>query len=267
MGHGARPAGRAHRPLSRAADALRRHGLGLHTLLTVAQAQFAEQALPGPTGERNTLRHRARGSFAVLGRGDAGLAAVVSALAARATASTGSVATSTRPGLAGCRLAGGCRHCCPMPPCQAWRTTVPAWRSRVRSDAAHALSSHWPSRPGAILPLVTSAGHVQQLYRFTAEQTLTVNTAAAGGNAALLAGSTNDEQRHALTRQREVSPRRPGSRQRRSATGAITEAASNSTYRFVEAVASPWPPGSEGVGMRLVHTPLRHRAAAIAAQA
>jgi RHH-type transcriptional regulator, proline utilization regulon repressor / proline dehydrogenase / delta 1-pyrroline-5-carboxylate dehydrogenase len=35
---------------------------------------------------------------------------------------------------------------------------------------------------------VTAAGHVRQLYRFAAEQTLTVNTAAAGGNAALLAG-------------------------------------------------------------------------------
>ena len=57
-------------------------------------------------------------------------------------------------------------------------------------DAAHALSLALAARPGAILPLVTAAGHAQQLYRFTAEQTLTVNTAAAGGNAALLAGST-----------------------------------------------------------------------------
>ena len=34
------------------------------------------------------------------------------------------------------------------------------------------------ARSGAILPLVTAAGHVRQLYRFTAEQTLTVNTTA-----------------------------------------------------------------------------------------
>ncbi len=55
--------------------------------------------------------------------------------------------------------------------------------------AAHVLSLALAARPGAILPLVTAAGHVRQLYRFTAEQTLTVNTAAAGGNAALLAGT------------------------------------------------------------------------------
>ena len=53
---------------------------------------------------------------------------------------------------------------------------------------AHELALALANRPGAILPLVTAAGHVRQLYRFTAEQTLTVNTAAAGGNAALLAG-------------------------------------------------------------------------------
>ena len=38
--------------------------------------------LPGPTGESNTLRHHARGVFAVLGRAEAGLAAAVSALLA-----------------------------------------------------------------------------------------------------------------------------------------------------------------------------------------
>ena len=53
---------------------------------------------------------------------------------------------------------------------------------------AHELALALANRPGAILPLVTAAGHVRQLYRFTAEQTLTINTAAAGGNAALLAG-------------------------------------------------------------------------------
>jgi RHH-type proline utilization regulon transcriptional repressor/proline dehydrogenase/delta 1-pyrroline-5-carboxylate dehydrogenase len=36
--------------------------------------------------------------------------------------------------------------------------------------------------------LPDEAAQPQQIYRFAAEQTLTVNTAAAGGNAALLAG-------------------------------------------------------------------------------
>ena len=53
---------------------------------------------------------------------------------------------------------------------------------------AHQLAQRLAARAGAILPLVVAAGHPRQLYRFAAEQTLTVNTAAAGGNAALLVG-------------------------------------------------------------------------------
>ena len=45
-------------------------------------------------------------------------------------------------------------------------------------------------RDGAILPVVPmmELADARQLYRLVAEQTLTINTAAAGGNAALLAG-------------------------------------------------------------------------------
>jgi RHH-type proline utilization regulon transcriptional repressor/proline dehydrogenase/delta 1-pyrroline-5-carboxylate dehydrogenase len=45
-------------------------------------------------------------------------------------------------------------------------------------------------RDGAILPLITGAEaqRADMLWRFCAEQTLTINTAAAGGNAELLAG-------------------------------------------------------------------------------
>ena len=48
-------------------------------------------------------------------------------------------------------------------------------------------------RPGAIIPVISaaSASDPKQLYRFCAEQTLTINTAAAGGNAALLAGAAH----------------------------------------------------------------------------
>jgi RHH-type proline utilization regulon transcriptional repressor/proline dehydrogenase/delta 1-pyrroline-5-carboxylate dehydrogenase len=55
------------------------------------------------------------------------------------------------------------------------------------AEAAAPLARHLAARPGPLVPLILSAGHPQQLYRFAAEQTLTVNTAAAGGNAALLA--------------------------------------------------------------------------------
>jgi RHH-type proline utilization regulon transcriptional repressor/proline dehydrogenase/delta 1-pyrroline-5-carboxylate dehydrogenase len=46
-------------------------------------------------------------------------------------------------------------------------------------------------RDGAILPLITGAEaqRADMLWRFCAEQTLTINTAAAGGNAELLAGA------------------------------------------------------------------------------
>jgi RHH-type proline utilization regulon transcriptional repressor/proline dehydrogenase/delta 1-pyrroline-5-carboxylate dehydrogenase len=59
-------------------------------------------------------------------------------------------------------------------------------------DAAQAgaLQRQLAQRRGAILPLIAvdEACCPRQLYRFAAEQTLTINTAAAGGNAALLAG-------------------------------------------------------------------------------
>ena len=180
--------------LRRAADALgAATASGLHTLLTAAQAQFAEQALPGPTGERNTLRHRARGSFAVLGRGDAGLAAVVSALAAGNSVHWLGGDEHARQALLGAGLPADALTLLPdaaLPGVLAAPKLAGVALASSDPDAAHALSLALAARPGAILPLVTAAGHAQQLYRFTAEQTLTVNTAAAGGNAALLAGST-----------------------------------------------------------------------------
>ena len=178
--------------LRRAADTLdASSAIALRSLFTAAQTLFADIALPGPTGESNTLRHHARGAFAVLGRAEAGLAATVSALlagnsvvwlggderAAQALLRAGlpanalSVLTDSALGgvLAAPQLAGV---------------------ALASSDtaAAHQLAQRLAARSGAILPLVVAAGHVRQLYRFAAEQTLTVNTAAAGGNAALLAG-------------------------------------------------------------------------------
>ncbi|WP_144007049.1 L-glutamate gamma-semialdehyde dehydrogenase, partial [Pelomonas sp. KK5] len=52
-------------------------------LAAVAAQAFADQELPGPTGESNTLRHHARGHFLCIADGDeAGLAAVASLLLA-----------------------------------------------------------------------------------------------------------------------------------------------------------------------------------------
>ncbi|MEW6708099.1 MAG: L-glutamate gamma-semialdehyde dehydrogenase [Pseudomonadota bacterium] len=145
---------------------------------------LAPCALPGPTGESNELRLHPRGRFLVLAQGaspqaleaalrpllQAGNQAVLVGAAAPAGA-----AVQTAPAealdalLAQPELAG----VCVLDPAQA-RTV---WRRLAQ-------------RPGAIVPVIGAdeALDPRQRYRFCAEQTLTINTAAAGGNAALLAG-------------------------------------------------------------------------------
>ncbi|MBV8037578.1 MAG: L-glutamate gamma-semialdehyde dehydrogenase, partial [Pelomonas sp.] len=178
--------------LRRAADTLDAPAAhALRGLFTAAQARFADQTLPGPTGESNTLRHHARGVFAVLGRAEAGLAAAVSALLAGNSAIWLDGDERARQALLRAGLPANALTLLP-------EATLPgllaapglAGVALASSDAAcaHVLAQALAARPGAILPLVTAAGHVRQLYRFAAERTLTINTAAAGGNAALLAG-------------------------------------------------------------------------------
>ncbi|WP_419964642.1 L-glutamate gamma-semialdehyde dehydrogenase [Pelomonas cellulosilytica] len=178
--------------LRRAADTLDAPTAhALRGLFTAAQTQFAELALPGPTGESNTLRRHARGLFAVLGRGNAGLAAAVSALLAGNSAiwlggderARQALLRAGLPAQALTLLADSA-----LPGLLAAPQLAGVALASSDAAAAHALAQALAARPGAILPLVTAAGHGRQLYRFAAEQTLTVNTAAAGGNAALLAG-------------------------------------------------------------------------------
>jgi RHH-type proline utilization regulon transcriptional repressor/proline dehydrogenase/delta 1-pyrroline-5-carboxylate dehydrogenase len=178
--------------LRRAADTLDAPAaLALRSLFTAAHALFDDVVLPGPTGESNTLRHHARGVFAVLGRDEAGLAAAVSALLAGNSAIWLGGDERARQALL---RAGLPANALTLLPDSALAGLLGAPQlagvALASSDpaAAHALAQALAARPGAILPLVTAAGHVRQLYRFAAEQTLTVNTAAAGGNAALLAG-------------------------------------------------------------------------------
>ncbi len=178
--------------LRRAADTLEAPtALALRGLFTAAQTQFADLVLPGPTGESNTLRHHARGVFAVLGRGEAGLAAAVSALLAGNSAIWLGGDERARQALLRAGLPVSALTLLPdatLPGLLAAPQLAGVALASCDAAAAHVLALALASRPGAILPLVTAAGHVRQLYRFTAEQTLTVNTAAAGGNAALLAG-------------------------------------------------------------------------------
>ena len=178
--------------LRRAADTLDAPtAIALRSLFTAAQTLFADAALPGPTGESNTLRHHARGVFAVLGRAEAGLAAVVSALLAGNSAIWLGGDERARQALLRAGLPASALTLLPdaaLPGLLAAPQLAGVALASSDALAAHTLAQALAKRTGAILPLVTAAGHVRQLYRFTAEQTLTVNTAAAGGNAALLAG-------------------------------------------------------------------------------
>jgi RHH-type transcriptional regulator, proline utilization regulon repressor / proline dehydrogenase / delta 1-pyrroline-5-carboxylate dehydrogenase len=159
--------------------------------------QLADQALPGPTGESNTLRLRPRGVWgAVANQVDAPTLRQWRALLACGNALLVAVPPTQRTlaqeAVAAWRAAG-------LPP-DAVHIVDASWLDAAQAvvaceavhgivtDAAHAaMLNRWLcDRPGAIVPLVAEPAH-QRLWRFCAEQTLTINTAAAGGNAELLA--------------------------------------------------------------------------------
>jgi RHH-type proline utilization regulon transcriptional repressor/proline dehydrogenase/delta 1-pyrroline-5-carboxylate dehydrogenase len=143
--------------------------------------------LPGPTGERNTLALHPRGVIGCLATGFAALAAQAAAIVA-----TGNVALLPA-GDAGQRVA----------------TALPAGAARIVPDVAaepaSAVLADLPAadlaslrvriaeRDGALTPVImTEAPFRYPLWRLLAERTLSVNTAAAGGNAALLALEDRD---------------------------------------------------------------------------
>ncbi len=158
---------------------------------------LADRSLPGPTGESNTLRLRARGIFAVLAQGSAAIEiAAATAAALLGGNSVALVGATNGEALRGALIEAG----------------LPAAAlSLFDADATAALLAHaslagvcvagagaaamrpvarvLAERDGAILPLVSGAEarRAELLWRFCAEQTLTINTAAAGGNAELLA--------------------------------------------------------------------------------
>ena len=175
----------------------------LEQRLVRAELRLADLTLPGPTGESNELRLHGRGVLACLA-GAAGaeqlalavgaalvagnsLALVVEGAAAlhaqrlqgrlRAAGLPDAVllllpggAATLEALLADARVAGACL---------AWSDAIVERR----------LAQQMAASTGPIRPLIT-AGELadpHQQYRFSTEQTLTINTAAAGGNAALLA--------------------------------------------------------------------------------
>jgi RHH-type proline utilization regulon transcriptional repressor/proline dehydrogenase/delta 1-pyrroline-5-carboxylate dehydrogenase len=171
-------------------------------LLRDAAAQLAEHPLPGPTGETNVLRHRGRGVFA-LWASPTSSTWFLPAVAAWASGNTIALAGAEGPAVQALlaaldRLQAGTRV--PQALVRVLQTSIAQLAAQAPlagvcvADAAAASLAQWAvavaQRPGAILPIVSAAAaaDARQIYRFCTEQTLTVNTAAAGGNAALLAG-------------------------------------------------------------------------------
>ncbi len=169
-------------------------------LLAQAAPRLLERALPGPTGERNELRLHARGHVVGFVAGDGWRPALAQALlAGNQVTLVGDKASLT--GACGLRqqlqntALDGQLVCQNHEPAQwaEWAKTAAldlVFMAGVDAAQTGAVLLALAARSGAIVPLVTQdeAAQPQQVYRFAAEQTLTVNTAAAGGNAALLAG-------------------------------------------------------------------------------
>ena len=191
----------AGRPLAERADAVKRGcsrwpaALAAAALAEAATGAFADQPLPGPTGESNTLRLQPRGVFALLAEGAADVH-VTAALAAALLAGN-SVA------LVGAAAGAALREAFVAAGVDAEAIAVFAVDQAAAVLAAPALggvaalavdtrtvAQALAQREGPILPLLSLAEaiRVDRLWRWCTEQTVTVNTAAAGGNAELLAG-------------------------------------------------------------------------------
>ena len=172
--------------------------------LSQAERLLEEQQLPGPTGESNALRLHGRGVLAVQVVGAApealplALAATLVAGNSVALLLDAAVAAQAEALQSCLRAAGLPSEALILLPASAQTLSALLDDERVAGvclasgDAAteRAVLRQLAADDGAIRPLITASElfDVRQQYRFSAEQTLTINTAAAGGNAALLAG-------------------------------------------------------------------------------
>jgi RHH-type transcriptional regulator, proline utilization regulon repressor / proline dehydrogenase / delta 1-pyrroline-5-carboxylate dehydrogenase len=177
-------------------DAVRASALALQ-----ARQQLAVQTLPGPTGERNELRLHGRGVIASIAT-SADAATQTQWQAALAAGNTLLVALppAAREQAEGVFTYWQRAGALPAGAVQLIDAPFEAAVAAVVSDDrvhgviaeagfAAALRTRLAARRGAIVPLFVGDMNAT-LWRLAAEQTLTVNTAAAGGNAALLAGQT-----------------------------------------------------------------------------
>ncbi len=171
---------------------------GAAALARAARLQLSDIALHGPTGESNELRLHPRGVVgAIADRVDDAIREQW--LAAIACGNTLVIAVPSEAREDAKRLIEAwVSSGLPKAAVQILDTPFDAAAAALAaSDQINAivaqpayatdLNRRMAARLGAIVPLVTEAV-VDRLWRLSTEQTVTINTAAAGGNAALLAG-------------------------------------------------------------------------------
>jgi len=142
--------------------------------------------LPGPTGESNTLHFEPRGIVACVARDEA--AVLAQARAALAVGNTvlfvrDEMALRARARLNGDRV---------LLVDALEPSSVDAVLLDVDADRARQIRAQFAEAPGAIIPMIVpDADGSYDATRLVVERTVSVNTAAAGGNAALLSLSEN----------------------------------------------------------------------------
>jgi RHH-type proline utilization regulon transcriptional repressor/proline dehydrogenase/delta 1-pyrroline-5-carboxylate dehydrogenase len=172
--------------------------LGEKALATAAKQQLADRVLPGPTGETNDLRLHPRGVVAVIADrvDDTVLAQWLGALAggnALVVAVPSEAREAARTALSqwvSAGLSAAAVHVLDTP-FEAGAVALAGSDDieAIVAQPAYAteLNRRMAARDGAVVPLITEP-LLGCLWRLCAEQTLTVNTTAAGGNVALFAG-------------------------------------------------------------------------------
>jgi RHH-type transcriptional regulator, proline utilization regulon repressor / proline dehydrogenase / delta 1-pyrroline-5-carboxylate dehydrogenase len=175
-------------------DAVRASALAVQ-----ARQQLAMQPLPGPTGERNELRLHGRGVIASIATSaDAATQSQWQAALAAGNTLLVVLPPAAREQAEGVFVYWQRAGALPDGAVQVIDAPFDAAVAAITADDrvhgviaepgfAAALRQRLAARRGAIVPLFVGDMSAT-LYRLAAEQTLTVNTAAAGGNAALLAG-------------------------------------------------------------------------------
>jgi len=142
-------------------------------------------ALPGPTGEANTLYLRPRGRVACLAA--TGPELLVQARLATALGNTALLPAS--------ELADGIRHAAGGV-CEIVAEPVEAHPDAVMfagtDDEAAALRVRLAAQDGALIPLLVARDGAYERARLLCERTVTINTTASGGNASLLSLEENE---------------------------------------------------------------------------